>query len=78
VKENKVAVLYGGMSAEREVSLRSGKAAYDALVRLGYDTALIDMDKDVAFKIREAGRQSASSLSTEPTERTDVFRGCST
>lgn len=55
MKENKVAVLYGGMSAEREVSLRSGKAAYDALVRLGYDTALIDMDKDVAFKIREAG-----------------------
>ncbi len=45
------------MSAEREVSLRSGKAAYDALIRLGYDTALIDMDKDVAFKIRESGAE---------------------
>jgi len=55
VKANKVAVLYGGMSAEREVSLRSGKAAYDALVRLGYDTVLIDMDRDVAFKLREVG-----------------------
>lgn len=57
MKSKKVAVLYGGMSAEREISLKSGKAAYDALVRLGYDTALIDMDKDVAFKIKESGAE---------------------
>lgn len=55
MKANKVAVLYGGMSAEREVSLRSGQAAYDALVRLGYDTVLIDMGRDVAKKIDECG-----------------------
>ncbi|MGE4317614.1 MAG: D-alanine--D-alanine ligase [Deferribacterales bacterium] len=55
--KSKVAVLYGGMSAEREVSLRSGQAAYDALVRLGYETALIDMDKDVAFRIKESGAE---------------------
>jgi D-alanine-D-alanine ligase len=54
VKNKRVAVLYGGMSSEREVSLRSGKAAYDALVRLGYDTVLIDMGKDVAQKVAEA------------------------
>ena len=31
-----VAVLMGGWSAEREVSLRSGKACAEALFRLGY------------------------------------------
>jgi len=55
VKKSKVAVIYGGMSAEREVSLRSGKAAYDALVSLGYDTVLIDMGRDVARDIKDSG-----------------------
>lgn len=55
VKNKKVAVLYGGMSSEREVSLRSGQAAYDSLVRLGYETELIDMGgRDVAEKLTEA------------------------
>jgi D-alanine-D-alanine ligase len=55
VKDKKVAVLYGGMSAEREVSLRSGKAAYDSLVRLGYETVLIDMGRDVASQVAQSG-----------------------
>ncbi|MFA5679422.1 MAG: D-alanine--D-alanine ligase [Pseudomonas sp.] len=38
----KVAVLYGGTSAEREVSLISGKAVLDALVRSGVDAVGID------------------------------------
>src|ERR1700761_7432358 len=37
-----VAVLMGGWSAEREVSLRSGKACADALSRLGYGVTGID------------------------------------
>ena len=37
-----VAVLYGGNSSEREVSLNSGQAVFDALCRLGYDAHLID------------------------------------
>lgn len=45
------------MSSEREVSLRSGQAAYDALVRLGYDTTLIDMGRDVAEKIKDCGAE---------------------
>lgn len=45
------------MSSEREVSLRSGKAAYDALCRLGYDTVLIDMGRDVAAKVAESGAE---------------------
>ncbi len=43
-----VAVLMGGWSAEREVSLRSGKACGDALARLGYRVTPIDVGRDVA------------------------------
>src|SRR5271167_1148125 len=43
-----VAVLMGGWSAEREVSLRSGKACADALSRLGYRVSPIDAGHDIA------------------------------
>jgi len=43
-----VAVLMGGWSAERDVSLRSGKACADALTRLGYRVTPIDVGRDVA------------------------------
>jgi len=47
-----IAVLCGGFSAEREVSLRSGKNCYEALQRLGYaNTVLIDMDRTVACRL---------------------------
>jgi D-alanine-D-alanine ligase len=43
-----VAVLMGGWSAEREVSLRSGAACAEALVRLGYRVSRIDVGRDIA------------------------------
>src|SRR3954470_12329410 len=43
-----VAVLMGGWSAEREVSLRSGKACADALARQGYRVTRIDVSRDIA------------------------------
>ena len=43
-----VAVLMGGWSAEREVSLRSGKACADALNRGGYRVSPIDAGRDIA------------------------------
>lgn len=43
-----VAVLMGGWSAEREVSLRSGKACADALARQGYRVTPVDVGRDVA------------------------------
>ena len=39
----KVAVLMGGTAAEREVSLKSGKAVLDALVSQGVDAEGIDV-----------------------------------
>jgi D-alanine-D-alanine ligase len=43
-----VAVLMGGWSPEREVSLRSGKACAEALVRLGFKVTRIDVGRDIA------------------------------
>ncbi|WP_298952630.1 D-alanine--D-alanine ligase [uncultured Methylobacterium sp.] len=43
-----VAVLMGGWSAEREVSLRSGAACARALEEQGYRVTAIDMQRDVA------------------------------
>lgn len=42
-KFGRVAVLMGGSAAEREVSLRSGTAVYDALKRKGVDALAIDV-----------------------------------
>jgi D-alanine-D-alanine ligase len=43
-----VAVLMGGWSAEREVSLRSGKACGDALEAQGYRITRVDVGRNVA------------------------------
>src|SRR4030081_4147708 len=43
-----VSVLMGGWSAEREVSLRSGRACAEALTRLGYRVTPIDVARDIA------------------------------
>ncbi len=43
-----VAVLMGGWSAEREVSLRSGNACAAALTRQGYRVTPIDVGRDIA------------------------------
>jgi D-alanine-D-alanine ligase len=48
-----VAVLMGGWSAEREVSLRSGKACADALDKLGgYKVSRVDVDREIAATLR--------------------------
>src|SRR6202000_1700039 len=47
-----VAFLMGGWSAEREVSLRSGKACADALTRVGYRVTSIDVTPDIASTLK--------------------------
>ncbi len=49
-----VAVLMGGWSAEREVSLASGSGVADALETLGHRVTRIDMGRDVAQRLAEA------------------------
>ncbi|MGO9362566.1 MAG: D-alanine--D-alanine ligase [Rhodomicrobium sp.] len=50
-KYHHVAVLMGGWSAEREVSLNSGAACANALEGAGYRVTSIDVDRDVAAKL---------------------------
>jgi D-alanine-D-alanine ligase len=49
-----IAVLMGGWSAERPVSLMSGTGVADALESLGHRVTRIDMDRDVALRLAEA------------------------
>lgn len=49
----KIALLMGGWSAEREISLKSGKAVYEALLRGGLDVHAIDVQKDILSVLNE-------------------------
>jgi D-alanine-D-alanine ligase len=60
-----VAVLMGGWSAEREISLRSGKACAEALVRRGYRVTSLDVTHDIA----------AALTATKPDVALNVLHG---
>ena len=47
----RVGVLSGGLSVEREVSLRSGSAISEALRSLGYRVVDVDVQRDVALRL---------------------------
>jgi D-alanine-D-alanine ligase len=51
----KLAVLRGGKSAEREVSLRSGAQVEAALRGLGYDVTAVDLDLNTWDVLRDGG-----------------------
>lgn len=57
LRKLKIAVLYGGVSSEREVSLRTGLAVLTALTRCGYDAIGIDADRDLASKVVAEGAE---------------------
>ncbi len=50
-----IAVLMGGTSSEREISLRTGKAVARALKEKGYTTRAIDADKNLCERVKRAG-----------------------
>ena len=47
MQATKVAVLAGGLSLERDVSLRSGRRVVDALADLGHDVTRLDLDDNL-------------------------------
>jgi D-alanine-D-alanine ligase len=51
----KVALLLGGQSAEREISLKSGNAVLGALQRRGVDVEAVDPDASVLERLRTGG-----------------------
>ena len=56
---SRVAVLKGGSSLERQVSLRSGARVEDALERLGHEVESIDAGADLIHRLRGAGVDAA-------------------
>jgi D-alanine-D-alanine ligase len=55
----RVAVLKGGRSLEREVSLRSGARVEDALGALGHEVVSLDVGGDLVPRLREASPEVA-------------------
>jgi len=53
IRKQKIAVLLGGVSAERDVSLRSGKAVYKALKTLGYNVIAVDAKGDFGAALKK-------------------------
>jgi D-alanine-D-alanine ligase len=49
----KIGVLMGGTSSERDVSIRSGLAIYQGLQELGYNSALVDVGKDIVQVLKK-------------------------
>lgn len=59
MKSKKIGVLFGGLSAEREVSLKSGAAVHRALVAQGYNAVTIDVGRDIADVLKREGVEAA-------------------
>ncbi|WP_447977849.1 D-alanine--D-alanine ligase [Candidatus Nitrospira bockiana] len=49
----RIGVLMGGRSAERDISLRTGRAVHQALLRKGYDAVALDADERVVEQLHE-------------------------
>lgn len=51
MKNKRVGVLMGGLSAERPISMKSGKAVLTALKARGYDAVAVDVGRDLPAKL---------------------------
>jgi D-alanine-D-alanine ligase len=53
LKRKKIAVLYGGRSSEREISIKSGSAVLGSLIKLGYNATGIDAAENLVEKLKK-------------------------
>jgi len=51
LKKKKIGVLMGGISAEREISLKTGNAILSALLKMGFNAVGIDVKEDLFEKL---------------------------
>ncbi len=51
--DKKIGVLMGGISSEREISLKTGKTIEAALKKKGYNVIGIDVDRDIADRLKK-------------------------
>ena len=56
MKKKTIALIFGGISSEREVSLNSGKQVYEALDKDKYDVLRYDPKSDIPQLVKDAGR----------------------
>ncbi len=54
MRNKRVGVLLGGMSAERDVSIETGQSVYDALLERGYDVTRVYVDRNIDQTLRQA------------------------
>lgn len=73
VTDKRIGVIMGGASAEREVSLRSGTAVFNALKGLGYDVKAIEIAVEGDLKASSLKPQ-ASSLSCSSSQICETLR----
>jgi D-alanine-D-alanine ligase len=52
LRKKKIAVLYGGFSSERTISIKSGKAVLNAAKKLKLSVCGIDVDKNIVEKLK--------------------------
>src|SRR5947199_2311228 len=57
-----VAVLMGGWSAERDISLRSGRACADAAERAGFRVSRVDVGRDIAAVLKSLNPDAALNV----------------
>lgn len=62
LKQQKIAVLMGGTSAEREVSLNSGNAVLNALRTQGYDAHPVDPKEVPVLELKQQGFERAFNI----------------
>jgi len=62
LKQQKIAVLMGGTSAEREVSLNSGNAVLNALRTQGYDAHPVDPKEVPVLELKQQGFDRAFNI----------------
>lgn len=60
--QKKVAVIYGGISSEREVSINTGKAIVGAVERLGFDAVPIEVTADLSDLVSKLTNPKVSAV----------------
>ncbi|MCX5802197.1 MAG: D-alanine--D-alanine ligase [Proteobacteria bacterium] len=59
MKKRKIGVLLGGKSSEREISIKSGNAILQSLLRSGYHAIGIDVNNDLTERLKRKGIEVA-------------------
>jgi D-alanine-D-alanine ligase len=70
-----VAVLLGGFSAERDVSLRSGAACAKALAEQGFQVTTVDVDRDVGRVLADLRPDAAFNALHGPYGEDGIIQG---